>query len=117
MFLSPRFTATHDVIDLRTKRGWHLLWKRIWRYKWVYLFMLMPGLALIVLFRYVPMYGIQLAFKTYRLSGIASSPWVGFKHFERMFGESGFWQAVKNTVIISFLKILFGFPFPIICEA
>lgn len=114
MFMSPKLTASRDIIDLRTKKGWHLLWKRIWLYKWVYLFMLFPGFALIVLFRYVPLYGIQLAFKTYRLSGIASSPWVGFKHFERMFHESGFWQAVNNTIIISLLKILFGFPFPII---
>jgi len=113
-FMSPKLTASRDVIDLRTKKGWKLLWKKIWYYKWVYLLMLFPGLALVILFRYFPMYGIQLAFKTYKISGIASSPWVGFKHFERMFQESQFWISVTNTIIISFLKILIGFPFPII---
>lgn len=112
--MSPKLTVSPDKIDLRSKRGWHLLGKRIWLYKWVYLFMLFPALSLIILFRYAPMYGIQLAFKTYKLSGIASSPWVGFKHFDRMFMESNFWIAVRNTILISLLKILFGFPFPII---
>lgn len=114
MFMSPNLTSSHDVINLRTKKGWKMLWKRICIYKWVYLFMLAPGLALIILFRYAPMYGIQLAFKTYKLAGIAESPWVGFMHFERMFAESAFWQATKNTIIISLLKILIGFPIPII---
>lgn len=114
MFMSPNLTVSQDVIDLRTKKGRQLLWKKIRLYKWVYLFMLLPGLALVVLFRYVPMYGIQLAFKTYRLAGIAASPWVGFMHFNRMFVESGFWQATRNTIIISLLKILIGFPVPII---
>ncbi|MGI5851734.1 MAG: ABC transporter permease [Caldicoprobacterales bacterium] len=114
MFMSPKLANSRDTIDLSTKKGWDLLFKRIWHYKWIYLFMLMPALLLIILFRYVPMYGVQLAFKTYKLSGIASSPWVGFTHFNRMFVESGFWQAVKNTIMISALKILIGFPFPII---
>lgn len=114
MFMSPNLTVSQDVIDLRTKKGRQLLWKKICLYKWVYLLMLLPGLALTILFRYVPMYGIQLAFKTYRLSGIAASPWVGFMHFNRMFVESGFWQATRNTIIISLLKILIGFPVPII---
>jgi putative aldouronate transport system permease protein len=91
-----------------------MLLKVIWKYKWVYLLMLFPVLALIILFRYVPLYGIQLAFKTYKLAGIAASPWVGMEHFQRMFVEKDFWVAVNNTVIISLLKTLFGFPFPII---
>jgi putative aldouronate transport system permease protein len=114
MFMSPKLAASHDVIDLRSKKGWKLLGKKIKYYKWVYLLMLLPPLTLVILFHYVPMYGIQLAFKTYHLSGIASSPWVGLKHFERMFSEGDFWIAVKNTIIISLYKIAFGFPIPII---
>lgn len=101
-------------IDLTTRMGWKLLGKQIWRYKWVYLLMLLPAFSLLFLFRYVPLYGIQLAFKTYKLGGIMASPWVGMKHFNRMFVESGFWLAVNNTIVISLLKTLFGFPYPII---
>lgn len=76
--------------------------------------MLFPVLAILMLFRYVPMYGIQLAFKTYKLAGIAASPWVGLEHFQRMFVERDFWVAVKNTIVIALLKTVFGFPFPVI---
>jgi len=59
------------------------------------------------------MYGLQLAFKTYHLKGFSYGNWVGFEHFIRMFSESEFTQAFWNTIIISFQKILIGFPFPI----
>ncbi len=101
-------------MSLFTAKGRKVLRKEIWKYRWVYLLMLMPVLALIILFRYVPMYGIQLAFKSYMLKGIAASPWVGVEHFQRMFIEKNFWLAVSNTVVISLLKTLFGFPFPIV---
>ncbi len=67
------------------------------------------------LFHYGPMYGIIIAFKDYRfLDGIVGSAWVGFDHFKYAFGLTKFWTVVKNTVIISFLRLLFGFPAPII---
>ena len=114
MFLSPKLSLSSADTSIKTARGRKLLLKVIWRYKWVYLLMLFPVLALLVLFRYVPMYGIQLAFKTYKLAGIVASPWVGFEHFQRMFVEKDFWVAVSNTIVISLLKTVFGFPFPII---
>lgn len=114
MFVSPRLTVPASERRIWTAKGRKFLRKEIWKYRWVYLVMLLPVMALIILFRYVPMYGIQLAFKSYVLRGIAASPWVGMEHFQRMFIEKNFWIAVSNTVIVSLLKTLFGFPFPIV---
>ena len=60
------------------------------------------------------MYGIQLAFKDYVIKGIAASPWNNFEHFKYMMTEPEFLPALRNTLIISFYRILFGFPFPIL---
>ena len=89
------------------------LTKRIWEYRWIYI-MLLPATIFFIIFRYVPIYGIQLAFKDYKLAGIAASEWNDFAHFTRMFSDAGSIQAVKNTLIISFMRIIVGFPIPII---
>ncbi|MDI9498495.1 MAG: ABC transporter permease subunit [Bacillota bacterium] len=97
----------------REPLNWKRIGKRIWRYKWIYVMML-PTLLVIFIFRYIPMYGLQLAFKNYKLAGIAASPWNDFAHFKRMLGYPGFMQALQNTLIISMMRIVIGFPFPII---
>lgn len=77
--------------------------------------MFLPGLMLLVVFEYGPMYGLILAFKEYNLGlGINSSPWVGLANFERLLTEQQALQVLRNTVIISVLKLLFGIPAPII---
>lgn len=91
----------------------------VWREykKCRYLFLLLaPVMIWYAVFAYAPMYGIQLAFKDFRImDGIWGSPWAGFKHFEFLFFQSpDFLRILKNTVTISFLHILFGFPAPII---
>lgn len=98
MYMSPNANRMHDVMNLRTKKGWRLLGKMIWRYKWIYLIMLLPGLALTIVFRYLPLPGILLAFKTYKplfgdssLYGfLGASPWVGMDQFMRVFSEPAF---------------------------
>lgn len=90
------------------------LWKTVVSYKYIYL-LLLPGLAFFVLFSYVPMYGIQLAFKQWSIAkGITGSEWVGLAKFEMLVNDPEFWRAFRNTVTIALLKILFGFPVPII---
>lgn len=87
---------------------------RLNKYKYYYL-MLLPAAIGFTLFFYFPLYGVQIAFKDYLfLEGIWASPWVGFEHFEDLFGSVFFWRVLKNTLIISSLKLLFGFPAPII---
>jgi putative aldouronate transport system permease protein len=71
--------------------------------------MVLPGVAFFIVFRYLPLGGIALAFKNYRvLEGIWGSPWVGFKHFETLFNSYYFANILLNTVLISFLKSAFG---------
>jgi putative aldouronate transport system permease protein len=75
----------------------------------------LPVLAWYILFCYVPMYGIVIAFKDYNLfTGIADSPWVGFKHFQQFFESMFFGRLVRNTFLISFYGLIFGFPAPIL---
>ena len=87
---------------------------RIVKYRHYYA-LLLPALAIFLLFRYVPMAGIVIAFKKYNLvDGLFGSPWVGFTYFERLFNSPQFYRVLKNTVVISLLKVLIGFPGPII---
>ncbi len=88
--------------------------KRYWDNR--YLFVLfIPGMLYFVIFRYLPMYGIVIAFKDYQfLAGIMKSPWVGFSVFREMFATPSFWEVFRNTVIISGLQFIFGFPAPIV---
>lgn len=90
------------------------LWNRIWEHRILYLFAL-PCIISLLVFCYYPMYGAVLAFKDYKYNlGIMGSPWAGFKHFEAFITAPEFWMTIKNTLIISGLKLLFGFPAPII---
>jgi len=77
--------------------------------------MVIPGILLLVLFKFVPIYGLQLAFKDLVPSlGIWNSPTVGWKHFIDFFTSPDFNKIMSNTLIISFMKIAIGFPIPII---
>lgn len=77
--------------------------------------MFFPAIVYFFVFKYVPMYGVTMAFKDYNMSkGILDSPWVGLKHFEKMMRSELFTRGMANTLIISFQKIIFGFPAPII---
>ena len=77
--------------------------------------MFIPVIAYYLIFKYAPMYGIVLAFKDYSIrKGILGSPWVGFTVFEELFATHTFVRAFRNTVIISLLRWVFGFPMPII---
>lgn len=81
----------------------------------ILLIMLIPGLLYYLLFHYKSMYGLVIAFKDYRiLDGIMASPWAGTKWFEMVFSSAEFWRAFKNTLILSFYKLVFNFPAPII---
>lgn len=80
-----------------------------------FLIMLAIPLILLLVFSYGPMYGVLIAFKDYSPGlGIWQSPWNQFDHFKRMFDDFTFIRALKNTLTISFWKLLIGFPAPII---
>jgi putative aldouronate transport system permease protein len=77
--------------------------------------LLLPTLAYFFIFQYIPMYGVQIAFKDFMPTrGILGSPWVGFEHFERFFRSYHFWTLIKNTVGLSLYGLAIGFPIPIL---
>ncbi|MEL6310902.1 MAG: ABC transporter permease subunit [Pseudomonadota bacterium] len=83
--------------------------------EWQIYAMLLPTIIWFIVFLYKPMYGLQIAFKDYSIfRGVAASPWVGWEHFETLFGNEQFIRAIRNTITISFYNLLFGFPAPII---
>lgn len=87
--------------------------KGVWKYRWQY-GMTLPGLVLVFLFSYMPMAGIQVAFRDYSIFvGVWESPWIGLENF-RFLLDGEFWRVFGNTIWITTLKFVFGFPAPII---
>ncbi|NQZ31453.1 MAG: sugar ABC transporter permease [Oceanospirillaceae bacterium] len=85
------------------------------RAEWQLYLLLAPTIIWFIVFLYVPMYGLQIAFKDYSIfKGVAASPWVGLEHFYTLFESEQFMRAIKNTLILSGYNLLFGFPMPII---
>jgi putative aldouronate transport system permease protein len=84
------------------------------RNKWLYIF-LIPGILYLLVFKYLPMAGLVIAFKDLSLTkGIVDSKWVGWYHFETLFQSSNFYRILKNSLLLSFYQIVWGFPAPII---
>lgn len=84
------------------------------RYKYLVL-MFLPAVVFFILFSYIPMYGVTLAFKDFKvMEGIMGSPWIGFANFELLFGTPSFLRILCNTLIISSWKFVLGFIAPVI---
>ena len=82
---------------------------------WQVYVMLLPALIYIILFAYKSMYGVLIAFKTYKMKlGIMGSPWCGLDNFYRLFNSYWFPITVRNTLTLSLLSLVLGFPLPII---
>ena len=82
---------------------------------WQLYIMLIPAVIYFVVFNYMPMYGIQIAFKDYKITqGITGSSWVGLKHFEQFFDTFYFKRLISNTMILNLYGLLFSFPIPVI---
>ena len=92
------------------------------RQHWVLYLMLIPGLFFLFIYKLLPLWGLQIAFKNYKIfaaetpwKAIAESAWVGMKHFNKLFASSQFKVVLRNTLEINFMKILWLFPIPILC--
>ena len=85
------------------------------RVNWMlYLFML-PAIVYYIVFHYVPIYGVQIAFQDYKIGEtFGTSEWAGLKHFLRFFNSAWFGTVLKNTLTLSLLNLFLGFPLPII---
>lgn len=92
------------------KRKWHKISQN-----WVLYLFLLPAVIYFVVFHYLPIYGVQIAFQNYRVGdAFGESEWVGFEHFIRFFKSAWFSTVLKNTLSISLLNLALGFPAPII---
>lgn len=90
------------------------IWQYIWKKRYLYL-LLLPCICYFIIFHYIPMYGIVIAFKDFNFAeGILGSPWIGFQNFQQMFQLEDFYNVFWNSISLSLLRLVFGFPAPII---
>lgn len=107
--LHAKKNAVHPHAGRREKLGPYL-----WKHRYMYM-MLIPAIVFYIVFHYIPMAGVTMAFKKFNpMLGIWGSPWVGTTYFEKLFKMTKFHQVFKNTISISLIRLVFGFPFPII---
>lgn len=89
-------------------------WNEIYRDRYLYMMMLLP-MVFFVVFKYIPMFGTMIAFKDYKINqGILGSAWVGLKHFSALAKSADFYNIFGNTLLLSVLNIVCGFPVPIV---
>ena len=92
----------------------HRILRSVLRDKWLWMFASV-GIAWYVIFAYMPMYGVIIAFKEFSpFRGMAGSPWVGLQHFREFFSSQFFWPLLRNTILLNVYSLLWGFPAPII---
>ena len=109
LLVSERIDCSPQMINMLKKLRFSMV--RHWQ---LYL-LLLPTLVFFVMFKYIPMLGVQIAFRDYWASkGIWGSNWVGLKHFSRFFSSYASENVIRNTIILSVYQLLLTFPFPII---
>lgn len=97
------------------QNGFHNVFLYVTQHWQLYVFFLLPALALTLVFKYIPMGGILIAFQRYNpLRGILGSEWVGFQYFERFLSSPDFMTYLGNTLKLSIYGLLWGFPMPIL---
>lgn len=93
------------------------MWSKLWNQRALQAFALV-GVAYLLIFNYIPMVGVLMAFKKYKITsgfvGIFTSPWVGLKYFEEFVTDYNFFSILKNTLVMSLIKMVFTFPLPIL---
>ena len=105
--------ATAEKDELRLRRRKSRL--RYIRENYPLYLMILPAIVFVFIFAYVPMYGIQIAFRDFKVrDGYWGSEWVGLEHIIRFVTSSNFWQLIRNTIGISLYSLAVGFPVPII---
>ncbi|MCH1624475.1 ABC transporter permease [Ferdinandcohnia quinoae] len=94
--------------------NWSKIGRKMWKDRYLFL-LLLPGILYFLIYRYLPMVGIVIAFKDYSpFRGFVDSPWVGLKYFKLIFEDSEVIRVIWNTLQLSFLQIFFAFPISIV---
>ncbi len=105
-------------VEIKEKKPLRPRFKRFFKdfkNQWELQSMIIPGLIFMIIFSYIPMYGLLIAFKQYTaLDTFSTAPWVGLKNFQIIMTDKFFWEAMVNTVAISLMKLAIGFIAPII---
>jgi putative aldouronate transport system permease protein len=110
---APR-TIPASPASASRRLGWRKIALRLWHDRYLYLLVL-PGLIYFLVYRYLPMLGLVIAFKDYSpFLGIRDSPWVGLTQFQKIFADAEVLRVLRNTLVISLLQIVFAFPVPLI---
>ena len=110
----PESKSIAAVAENRRLTKRELVVKNLKKNLWLYV-MFFPVVVYYIIFKYSPMFGIVIAFKDYNaFRGIWASEWVGFKHFINFFESPYFWRLIRNTFLISFYGLVWGFPAPVI---
>ena len=105
------FYSDKEGKDMTSKKD--KLIRHFRRYGALYVMLIIP-MTVLILFKYLPMYGVQIAFRNYRITrSIQDSPWVGFKYFKKFFDYYDFWPIMRNTLMINFYSLL-TFPLPLV---
>lgn len=103
--------GVHLSLKNHTRIG---LIRSVKKYNQLYL-LFIPALVYFIMFHYIPMAGTVIAFKDYNpIKGLLGSPWAGLKYFRQAFTDYYFWRVLRNTVILSLMRIFLAFPVPII---
>lgn len=101
-------------VSSKKKNGLHGKLTHMWKQRWLYL-MSLPGLAFLIIFKYVPMYGVVMAFEDFNFKlGIGASPWIGLQNFTQLFTSGKFTTVFVNSFVLSLARFLITFPIPII---
>jgi putative aldouronate transport system permease protein len=99
---------------LQTKEKRKRLLKKVMSQKQLQIMALL-GVIWMIIFNYIPMYGITIAFRKFNIvKPISEAPWIGLQYFKEFFADENFWIVMKNTVGLSVLKLIISFPLPII---
>lgn len=107
-----RSRRTYAQMDKGKRR--ENIWRGI-KNNWQLYFMVLPAIVFFFVFHYMPLYGIQIAFRDYRaVDGITGSAWVGFKHFRTFFDAYYFKRLLANTFLLNVYNLLWSFPIPLI---
>lgn len=107
-------TETKEPVKINSKTARSKLFKKLAGQRYLQVMALL-GVAWMIVFNYIPMYGIIIAFKNYvGLGSVSDAPWAGLEHFKALFEDENMGYVIKNTLGMSALKLLIGFPLPIV---
>jgi len=108
--------TTREQLVLHSAGRWERFRRKlIYRHEWQLFLLVLPLVAYFFIFHYIPMYGVQIAFRRYSITrGIWEAPWVGLLYFRKFVTSPMFLALLKNTLILSFYNLLISFPLPLI---